>query len=86
MATAAIDFITDGYPAPGLRKAQRLITGHGEDGKGRFIVTDAGDHHRVMGEKQAVAMIPYSTKESPVDLNGDEDVKFAMGNEVNSSA
>ena len=82
MATAAIDFISDGYPAPGLRKAQRLVTGHGEDGKGRFLVTDAGDHHRVMGEKQAVAVIPYSTKETPVDLNGDTDIEFARQNEV----
>ena len=82
MATAAIDFITDGYPAPGLRKCQRLITGHGEDGKGHFLVTDAGDHHRVMGEKQAVAVIPYSTKETPVELNDDADMKFARNNEV----
>ena len=82
MATAAIDFVTDGFPAPGLRKTQRLITGHGSDGKGHFLVTDSGDHHRVMGEKQAVAVIPYSTNENPVDLNGDVDVKFARENEV----
>ena len=82
MATAAIDFVTDGFPAPGLRKTQRLITGHGADGKGHFLVTDNGDHHRVMGEKQAVAVIPYSTKENPVELNGDVDVKFARENEV----
>ena len=85
MATAAHDFITSGYPAPGLRKTQRLITGHGDDGKGHFIVTDAGDHHRVMGEKQAVAVIPYSTKETPVELNGDVDVEYARDNEVRSS-
>ena len=82
MATAAVGFVTDGFPAPGLRKTQRLITGHGADGKGHFLVTDAGDHHRVMGEEQAVAVIPYSTKGDPVDLNGDADVKFAMENEV----
>ena len=82
MATAAVGFITEGFPAPGLRKTQRLITGHGEDGKGHFLATDAGDHHRVMGEGQAVAVIPYSTKENPVDLNGNVDVNFAMENEV----
>ena len=82
MATAAVGFITEGFPAPGLRKTQRLITGHGEDGKGHFLATDAGDHHRVMGEGQAVAVIPYSTKENPVDLNGNVDVEFAMENEV----
>ena len=84
MATAAHDFITSGYPAPGLRKTQRLITGHGADKKGHFLVTDSGDHHRVMGEKQAVAVIPYSTKETPVELNGDQDVQFARENEVRS--
>ena len=82
MATAAVDFITDGFPAPGLRKTQRLITGHGADGKGHFLVTDSGDHHRVMGEKQAVAVIPYSTHDNPVELNGDEDIEFARENEV----
>lgn len=35
-----------------------------------------------MGEGQAVAVIPYSTKENPVDLNGDVDVSFARENEV----
>ena len=82
MSTAAYGFITDGYPAPGLRKTQRLITGHGLDGKGHFLVTDAGDHHRVMGEAQAVAMIPYSTQGNPVELNDDVDVRFARETEV----
>lgn len=86
MATAAIGFITEGFPAPGLRKTQRLITGNGEDGKGHFLATDAGDHHRIMGEGQAVAVIPYSTKENPVDLNGNVDVSFAMENEVREAA
>lgn len=82
MADAAKGFITDGFPAPGLRKTQRLITGHGADGKGHFLVTDNGDHHRVMGEQQAVAVIPYSTKDNPVELNEDVDVAFARDNEV----
>lgn len=85
MADAAKGFITDGFPAPGLRKTQRLITGHGADGKGHFIFTDNGDHHRVMGEQQAVAVIPYSTKDNPVDLNEDVDVAFARENEVRVS-
>ena len=82
MATAAIDFITNGFPAPGLRECKRLITGHGEDGKGHFLVTDTGDHHRVMGQNQAIASILYSTTENPVDLNGDVDVEYAKKNEV----
>ncbi|KAL8838832.1 MAG: hypothetical protein Q9170_001987 [Blastenia crenularia] len=82
MTDAAKGFITDGFPAPGLRKAQRLITGHGADGKGRFLVTDNNDHHRVMGEQQAVAVIPYSTNENPVELNEDVHVAFARENEV----
>lgn len=82
MTTAAVGFITDGFPAQGLRKTQRLITGYGEDGKGHFLTTDAGDHHRVMGEGQAVAVIPYSTKENPVELNGNVDINFAKENEV----
>lgn len=82
MTDAAKGFITDGFPAPGLRKTQRLITGHGADGKGRFLVTDNGDHHRVMGEQQAVAVIPYSTKENPVELNENVDVAYARENEV----
>ena len=86
MATAAVGFITEGFPAPGLRRTQRLITGNGEDGKGHFLATDAGDHHRVMGEGQAVAVIPYSTKGNPVDLNGNADVNFAMENEVREVA
>lgn len=35
-----------------------------------------------MGEKQAVAVISYSTKETPVELNGDKDVEYARENEV----
>lgn len=82
--TQAINFIDEGFPAPGLPKTQRLITGHGPDGKGHFLVTDSGDHHRVMGEKQAVANIIYSTKENPVDLNDDVDIEYAKKNEVSN--
>jgi hypothetical protein len=81
----ALNFITSGFPAPGLPKTQRLITGHESDGKGHFLITDSGSHHRVMGEAQAVANIIYSTASNPVDLNGDVDVEFARENEVSSS-
>ena len=64
-----VNTITDGFPAPGLRETQRLITSHDARGKGYFQTTDNGDDHRVMGEKQAVANLLYSTRESPVDLN-----------------
>lgn len=82
MAYGGIDYVTDGFPGPGLRKTQRFITGHDAEGKGYFETSDYGDHHRVMGEKQAVANILYSTKETPVELNGDIDIKFAKENEV----
>ena len=82
MTDAAKGFITDGFSAPGLRKTHRLITGHGADGKGRFLATDNGDYHRVMGEQQVVAVIPYSTKENPVELNEEVEVAFARENEV----
>ncbi|KGO73179.1 hypothetical protein PITC_003660 [Penicillium italicum] len=73
--TAAIDFITDGFPAPGLQPIQRLVTGNKEeDGKGYFLVTDTGDHHRVMGQNQAVANVIYSTHENPIDLNEEKDI------------
>ena len=78
----AAGYISDGFPAPGLRTTQRLITGHNADGKGCFQTVDEGNHHRVMGEKQAVANILYSTRENPVDLNGDLDIDFAKNNEV----
>ena len=63
----------------------RLVTSHDARGKGYFLTTYHGDHHRVMGEKQAVANILYSTRENPVDLNGDQDIEFAKRNEVRSS-
>lgn len=82
MASGGIGCITDGFPAPGLRKTHRFITGHDAEGKGYFQTSDNGDHHRVMGENQAVANILYSTKENPVELNYDVDIKYARDNEV----
>lgn len=72
----------DGFPAPGLHRTVRHITGHNAEGKGVFLSTDCGDHHRVMGNDQAVANILYSTSETPVDLNGDVDLVKAKETEV----
>ncbi|EED21263.1 conserved hypothetical protein [Talaromyces stipitatus ATCC 10500] len=69
------------FPAPGLRRNVRIITGHNAEGKGIFVSTDDGDHHRVIGNDQALANIIYSTKETPVELNGDADLKYATENE-----
>ncbi|PTB63077.1 NAD(P)-binding protein [Trichoderma citrinoviride] len=64
-----------------LRRTVRHITGHNAEGKGVFIQTDCGDHHRVIGNEQALANIIYSTKDTPVEMNGDVDLKFAKENE-----
>ncbi|KAI9154977.1 Cupin-domain-containing oxidoreductase virC [Paramyrothecium foliicola] len=74
-------YISTDWPAPGLRRNVRHITGHNSDGKGIFLSTDCGDHFRMMGNQQALANIIYSTKETPVDLNGDADLKYAKENE-----
>lgn len=70
------------FPAPGLRRNVRIVTGHNAEGKGIFVSTDCGDHHRVIGNEQALANIIYSTKETPVEMNGDADLKYAKENEV----
>ncbi|KAK4992375.1 hypothetical protein LTR50_001133 [Elasticomyces elasticus] len=76
-----VDYITEGFPAPGLSKIVRYITGHNAEGKSVFLSKDCGDHHRVMGKQQAVANIIYSTNQTPVELNGNVDIKFAAENE-----
>lgn len=78
----AAGFITSTFPAPGLPRIQRHITGHDEEGKSVFLSTDDGDHFRVMGEKQAVANIIYSTQETPIELNGNADIQKAAEKEV----
>lgn len=70
------------FPAPGLRRTVRHITGHNAEGKGVFLGTDCGDHHRIIGNEQAIANILYSTKETPVVFEGDLDIKYAKENEV----
>jgi hypothetical protein len=77
-----IGYIAQGFPAPGLRRTVRHITGHNAEGKEVFISTDCGDHHTIMGEEQAVANIMYSTQETPVEINGDVDIKAAKAKAV----
>ncbi|TRX91637.1 hypothetical protein FHL15_007419 [Xylaria flabelliformis] len=79
--TAGAGYIVGGFPAPGLRRTVRHITGHDDNGKSVFLKVDCGDHHRIMGNNQAIANILYSTKETPVDVNGDVDIKYAAENE-----
>ncbi|KAK0622033.1 hypothetical protein B0T17DRAFT_609007 [Bombardia bombarda] len=69
------------FPAPGLRKTVRHVTGHNAEGKGIFLSSDHGDHHRIIGNEQSVANILYSTKETPIDMANDVDVKYAAENE-----
>ena len=75
-------YIAQGFPAPGLPRTVRHITGHDAEGKAVFLSTDCGDHHLIMGEQQALANILYSTHETPVDINGDVDIKYAKENQV----
>ncbi|KAI1855541.1 hypothetical protein JX266_000406 [Neoarthrinium moseri] len=74
-------YIGQGFPAPGLRRTVRHITGHDADGKATFLTTDCGDHHLIMGEQQALANILYSTHETPVNINDDVDVIHAKENQ-----
>ncbi|KAH9890252.1 hypothetical protein F4778DRAFT_773186 [Xylariomycetidae sp. FL2044] len=74
-------YVTHGFPAPGLRRTMRHITGFDDKGKSVFLSTDCGDHHRIMGDQQAVSNILYSTTESPVDINGNVDIKQAKERE-----
>ncbi|CAJ2505663.1 Uu.00g130570.m01.CDS01 [Anthostomella pinea] len=77
----SVGYITNGFPAPGLRRTVRHITGHNDNGKSVFLSADSGDHHKIMGDQQAIANILYSTIETPVDLNDDVDIKHAKENE-----
>ena len=70
------------FPAPGLRRTVRYITGLNEEGKAVFLSTDCGDHHRIIGNEQAIANILYSTNDTPAELNGNVDLKYAKENEV----
>ena len=70
------------FPAPGLRRTVRHVTGHNADGQGVFLSTDCGEHHRIIGNEQALANIIYSTKETPVEMAGNVDLKYANDNEA----
>ncbi|KAJ2989153.1 hypothetical protein NUW58_g3617 [Xylaria curta] len=76
-------YIAQGFPAPGLRRTVRHITGHNSDGKGIFLSTDCGDHHRIIGDQQALGNILYSTSETPVDMTEDKDLIHAKDHEAN---
>ncbi|KAJ8119175.1 hypothetical protein ONZ43_g3833 [Nemania bipapillata] len=77
----AAGFITQDFPAPGLKRIQRHITSFDEHGKSIFLPTDCGEHHRVMGEGEALANIIYSTRETPVDINEEVDISKAKEKE-----
>ena len=81
-ALAGAGYVTTEFPVPGLSRAMRHITGHDAEGKSIFLQTDCGDHHRILGEKQAIGNIVYSTNSNPVEINGDVDIKYAKENEV----
>ncbi|KAJ6092584.1 hypothetical protein N7486_007873 [Penicillium sp. IBT 16267x] len=69
------------FPADDLRHTKRLITTHNSKGKGVFLPDDDGDHHKIMLNGQAAANIIYSTRGAQVDLNNEQDIKFAKENE-----
>lgn len=79
---AGAGYVTTDFPVAGLSRVVRHITGHNAEGKSVFLSTDCGDHHRVMGEKQAIGNIIYSTHETPIELNDDVDIKKAQESEV----
>lgn len=84
MAEDPKGYFTESFPAPGLRQIFRHITGFNDKGESVFLHSDHGDHYRLMVEKQAVANIIYSTRETPVDLNGNVDIQKAKAEEVGS--
>ncbi|PQE23134.1 cupin domain-containing protein [Rutstroemia sp. NJR-2017a WRK4] len=69
------------FPAGDLRNSIRLITTHNEEGKGVFLPTDHGDHHKIMVNGHAVANIIYTTSGNPVSLQNDADISYARENE-----
>lgn len=71
-----------GFPAQGLRNAERFITGHNSEGKAVFLETDHGDHHQVMVEGAGVQNIIYSTNTNPAELTDNVDMAYAKENKV----
>ena len=82
MAEDSKGYYTESFPAPGLRQIFRHITGHNPQGESVFLHSDHGDHYRLMVERQAVANILYSTRETPVDLNENVDIQKTKSEEV----
>ena len=74
--------VTTEWPVAGLSRVMRHITGHNEEGQSVFMSSDCGDHHRVIGDKQAIGNIIYSTNSTPIELTDDADLKHAKENEV----
>jgi quercetin dioxygenase-like cupin family protein len=77
----AAGYIQSPHPVHGLPRVVRHITGHNAEGKGVFLSTDGGAHHRELVDKGALANIIYSTNSNPVDLNDNQDIKFQAENE-----
>ncbi|KAL9017474.1 MAG: hypothetical protein Q9185_005187 [Variospora sp. 1 TL-2023] len=73
--------VTTEWPVAGLSRVMRHITGYNAEGKSVFLSSDCGDHHRVIGEKQAIGNIIYSTNATPIEINGEVDIKYAKENE-----
>ncbi|KAI9146992.1 Short-chain dehydrogenase srdC [Paramyrothecium foliicola] len=78
---AGVGYCRDTFPIPGLTAINRYITGHDDDGKSVFLSTDSGDHYRQMGDNRVMCNILYSTQETPVDLNGNADIRKAKESE-----
>ncbi|KAI1807184.1 hypothetical protein F4811DRAFT_550139 [Daldinia bambusicola] len=68
------EYYVQSFPAPGLRQTVRHITENNVKGESRSLSSDHGEHYRFRVEHQAVASIIYSTRENPVDLNGNVDM------------
>ncbi|GAP88231.1 putative cupin domain-containing protein [Rosellinia necatrix] len=69
-----------GFPAPGLRKTNRYITGHNSNGDPVFLQSDNGDHQTVMIGGAAAQNIFYSSYKTPIELTGNEDLELAKKN------
>ncbi|KAK8067436.1 cupin domain-containing protein [Apiospora saccharicola] len=74
-------YVRTSHPIQGLPRVVRHITGVNTEGKSVFLSTDTGDHQKELVKKSGLANILYTTREHPVDLNGDADVKYARENE-----
>lgn len=73
------------FPAPGLKPIQRHITTHNAEGLGVFLEADGGAHFRPLVGGKGVGNIIYSTRDNPVDVKDDLDLKYAAENEVGLS-